>query len=135
MLYLTGPINGTTGYVSNTVIETKTGSKPGDQTDGGFSYEFHSPEGNCKIQNLDNPKKNDRESGAVDQFTGDMLGPCETFQPDEIYSVTITHWQGDGWRGEYLKISYGNKSFKCILGQMVDSMKSITFPCGVVGFI
>ena len=58
-----------------------------------------------------------------------MLQPCETYQPDKISSVKITHWQGDGWRGEYLKISYGKKSFTCKLGQIVDHDASITFPC------
>ena len=99
------------------------------RSDGAFSYQFYSPEGSCTIKNLDNPKKNDRESGAVDQFSGDMLGPCETYQPVSISSVKITHWQGDGWRGEYLKISYGQKSFTCKLGQMLENKVSITFPC------
>ena len=112
-----------------TIIETKTGSKTGDRSDGAFSYKFYSPEGSCTIRNLDNPKKNDRESGAVDQFSGNMLQPCETFQPDKISSVKITHWKGDGWRAEYLKISYGKKSFTCKLGQIVDRDASITFPC------
>ena len=58
-----------------------------------------------------------------------MLGPCETYQPEKISAVKITHWQGDGWRGEYLKISYGKKSFTCKLGQMLENKASITFPC------
>ena len=112
-----------------TIIESKTGSQPGDRSDGDFSFQFNSPEGSCTIKTLDNLNKNDRESGAVDKFSGDMLGPCETYQPDLISSVKITHWNGDGWRGEYLKISYGIKSFTCNLGQMLESNTSITFPC------
>ena len=69
--------------------------------------------------------------GAVDQFSGYMLEPCQTFQPDSIASVKITHLTGASWRGEYVKISYGRKSFTCKLGQMLDNKDkaSITFPC------
>ena len=111
------------------IIETKTGSTPGDSTNGAFYVQFNSPEGKCKINDLDNPKKNDMELGAIDHFSGVLLRPCEAFQPDEISSVTITHWRGDSWKGEYLKISYQDKSFICMLGQMIDNRKSITFPC------
>ena len=112
-----------------TIIETKTGSQPDDHSNGDFSFTFYSPEGTCAIKTLDNLTKNDRELGAVDQFSGDMLEPCETFQPDSISSVKITHWKGDGWRGEYLKISYRKKSFSCNLGQMLENNSSITVPC------
>ena len=78
---------------------------------------------------LDNSYKNDFESGNVDQFMGSMLGSCETYQPEKISSVKITHTSGKGWRGEYLKISYGEKSFTCKLGKMLDNKASITFPC------
>ena len=115
-----------------TIIETKTGSQPDDHSDGDFSFQFNSPEGNCTIKTLDNVTKNDRELGAVDQVSGDMLEPCETFQPDSISSVKITHWKGDGWRGEYLKISYQQKSFFCNLGQMLENNSSITFPCSAI---
>ena len=66
----------------------------------------------------------------MDQFTGKMLDQCQFFQPDKISAVKITHTRGDGWKGEYLKISYGEKSFTCKLGQKLDKKtKSITFPC------
>mgnify|MGYP003338881311 CR=1 FL=1 len=65
----------------------------------------------------------------MDHFSGDLLGPCETYQPDKISSVKITNWEGDGWRAEYLKISYGKKSFTCKLGKMLENKASITFPC------
>ena len=66
----------------------------------------------------------------MDQFTGKMLDQCQFFQPDKISAVKISHRSGDGWKGEYLKISYGEKSFTCILGQKLDNNKaSITFPC------
>ena len=111
-----------------TIIEIKTGSQPGDSFDGKFSYQFYSPDGSCTVD-LDNPQKNDLELGAVDLFSGDMLGPCENFQPDLISAVKITHRQGDNWRGEYLKISYGKKSFTCNLGKILENKASITFPC------
>ena len=82
-----------------------------------------------QIPNLDNTKRNDRELGRIDLFSGDMLGPCETYQPDKISSVKITHKNGDGWKPEYLKISYGKKSFTCKLGQKLGNKASITFPC------
>ena len=66
----------------------------------------------------------------MDQFTGKMLDPCQTFQPYKISAVKLTLVEGDGWKGEYLKISYGEKSFTCKLGQRLDKKtKSITFPC------
>ena len=58
-----------------------------------------------------------------------MLGPCETYQPDSISSVKITNWKGDGWRAEYLKISFGKRSFTCKLGQKLENKASITVPC------
>ena len=113
-----------------TVVEVKTGSDPKDSSNGRFPTEFFSQDGtSCKMQDLDNPRKNDFESGQVDQFTGSMLGPCETFQPEKISSVKITHASGEGWRGVYLRISYGEKSFICKLGKMLDKKASITFPC------
>ena len=113
-----------------TIVETKTGSNPVDATDGSFSIQFFSLDGtNCKINVLDNPQKNDFESGNVDQFMGSMLGPCENYRPQKISSVKIIHTGGGGWRGEYLKISYGEKSFTCNLGKMLDNKASITFPC------
>ena len=113
-----------------TVIEVKTGSDPGDATSGRFPAQFFSSEGtSCSMRNLDNPNKNDFESGQVDYFWGSMLGPCETYHPEKISSVKITHASGSGWRGEYLKISYGAKIFTCKLGKMIDNRASITFPC------
>ena len=113
-----------------TVIEVKTGSAPSDATNGRFPTQFFSSEGiSCKMLDFDNPNKNDFESGKIDYFSGSMLGPCETFQPEKISSVKITHASGSGWRGEYLRISYRLKSFLCKLGQMIDKKASITFPC------
>ena len=110
-----------------TVIKVKTGSNPSDRTDGYFSLQLLSPEGACTIKNLDNKKKNDRELGAVDTYTGEMIEPCKEFHPEEISSVKFTHLKGEGWRGEYLTISYGNKSFTCKLGK-VEKNAGITFP-------
>ena len=113
-----------------TVVEVKTGSNQIDSSDGAFLTQFFSPDGtSCTMRDLDNPQENDLESGRVDQFTGSMLGPCENYHPEKISSVKITHTSGDGWRGEYIKISYAEKSFTCILGQMLDNKASITFPC------
>ena len=113
-----------------TVVETKTGSNPGDGTDGTFLTQFFAPDGtSCTIKDLDNPQKSDLDSGKVDQFTGSILGECENFHPEKISSVKFTHTSGDGWRGEYLKISYDEKSFTCKLGKMLDNKASITFSC------
>ena len=111
------------------MIEIKTGSNPGDRSDGTFSFQFNSPEGSCTIENIDDPNKDDKETGKLDQFYGDMLGSCETFKPDHILSVQITHTGLDGWRPEYLKISYDSKSFTCKLGKRLEGRASITFPC------
>ena len=46
---------------------------------------------------------------------------------DEIFSVKITHWNGDGWKPEYLKLSYGKKSFACKHGKKLDNRASFTF--------
>ena len=81
------------------------------------------------MKDLDNPQKNDLESGKVDKFTGSMLGPCENYHPKKISSVKITHFSGDGWRVEYLKITYAEKSFTCNVGQVLDNKASITVPC------
>ena len=92
--------------------------------------QFFSPDGtSCTLNDLNNPKKDDFESGKVDHFTGSVLGPCEFFHPEKISSVKFTHTSGDSWKGEYLKISYAEKSFTCNLGQMLDNNTSITFPC------
>ena len=99
-------------------------------SDGRFLTQFFSPEGtSCTMKDLVNPQKNDLETGNVDLFMGSMLGPCEKFQPEQISSVKITHTSGDGWRGEYLKISYRRKSFTCKLGKLLHSKLSISFPC------
>ena len=118
-------------FIGNkTIVETKTGSNPDDASDGAFLTEFISPDGtSCTIKDLNNPKIDDFESGNVDQFTGSILGPCENYRPQTISSVKITHTSGDGWRGEYIKIYYAEKSFICILGQTLENKASITFPC------
>ena len=52
-----------------TVVEVKTGSDPRDRSNGNFLTQFFSPEGtSCTMKDLDNPNKNDLESGKVDQF-------------------------------------------------------------------
>ena len=81
------------------------------------------------MKDLNDPQKDDLVSGKVDLFMGSMIGSCEMYQPDKITSVKITHTAGDGWKGEYLKISYGEKSFTCKLGKMLDNKASATFPC------
>ena len=52
-----------------TVVEVKTGSDPRDRSNGNFLTQFFSPEGTSRtMKDLDNPNKNDLESGKVDQF-------------------------------------------------------------------
>ena len=117
-------------FIGETIIETRTGSDPNDGSSGQFSLQFFSPDGtSCTIKMIDNPNKDDFEPGNVDEFKGSVIAPCEKYQPDEISSVKITHISGDGWRGVYLKISYGVKSFTCNLGQRIDGNASIEFPC------
>ncbi len=98
---------------------------------------FISNNGNCSTEVLRNPSNanwyDDFELGSVDKFTGSVLGTCDSFNPDNIISVTITHKGGDGWMGKYLKISFNQENvFFCPLNRWIkeaDGIPSLTFSC------
>ena len=98
---------------------------------------FVSNNENCSTQVLRNPSNanwyDDFELGSIDKFTGSVLGTCETFNPDKIISVTITHKGADGWMGKYLKISFTQENvFFCHLNKWIkeaDGIPSVTFSC------
>ena len=112
------------------MIELKTATEKWADSNGDYLYKFKSSDGSCTTNILDNPG-DDLALGAIDRYTGDMLGSCSDFDPDDITSVVITHEGGDGWMGDYLKIYLDDKIFTCqLLGKWVEKdSPEVEFPC------
>ena len=116
-------------------LEIQTAYGEYDNCDCNMTARFHSNSGNCSTEVLRNHANwyDDFEHGAVDQFTGSVLGTCDSFNPKEIVSVTITHKGADGWVGRYLKyFSSPENWFICSLNIWIkeaDGVPQATFSC------
>ena len=111
------------------MLELKTATEQWANSDGDYLYKFKSSDGSCTTNILDNPG-DDLALGAIDRYTGDMLGSCSNFDPNDITSVVILHQRGDGWMGEYLKLYLDDRIFKCPLGKWTEKdSPEVEFPC------
>ena len=120
------------------MLEIQTATGVYDDCDCNMTAQFISNnDGNCSTEVLRSYANanwyDDFAKGSVDKFKGSVLGTCETFNPDKINSVTITHKGSDGWVGKYLKISFSQENvFVCPLNRWIketDGIPSITFSC------
>ncbi len=62
----------------------------------------------CYTGRLDNPSKDDFEKGAVDDFSGFMIGNCDKFHVPyaRVGHAKAIHMYWDGWKGEYFEITF-----------------------------
>ena len=118
------------GNIANVVVKT-SGMEHSNTNDDIFMKICNENSANCCETKLDQPNKNDFELGATDTFLPSHLNACKNFKvTGSAPSVTMRLEGGDGWRGEYVKVSLLDGTlFTCPIFELIDDNGSTVTLC------
>ena len=100
------------------ILTIKTSEGQWSGCDSCLSIEINTPQGSCRTNTIPGILEVD----SLKNFTGSVLGSCESLQSDSVTSVVFHHKGGDGWIGDHITIKLSEeKIFFCPGGYLKES--------------